>query len=157
MALIIRQATAADAEAVSKLAQQFADYLRSLGDTTDFKLSAESYLRDGFGPKPAFAGLVAELDGHVIGYLLYHFGYDSDRAARNLQVADLYVHLEARQRGVGRALMTEAARIAQEEGAQELWWAVYHANAPAAAFYERLGAQRITDLFFMKLRSDRIK
>ena len=31
------------------------------------------------------AGLVAEVDDNVIGYLLYHFGYDSDRAARNLK------------------------------------------------------------------------
>jgi ribosomal protein S18 acetylase RimI-like enzyme len=154
MALIVRPAVAADAEAVGKLAQQFAGYLRGLGDTTDFKLTADAYLRDGFGPKPAFAGLVPELDGNVIGYLLYHFGYDSDRAARNLHIVDLYVELEARKRGVGRALMTEAARIAREGGAQELVWSVYHANALAAAFYERLGAQRIADLFFMKLPSE---
>jgi len=154
MALIVRPAAATDAEAVGKLAQQFACYLRGLGDTTDFKLGAESYLRDGFGSKPAFAGLVAELDGNVIGYLLYHFGYDSDSAARNLHILDLYVDFEARKQGTGRALMTAAASVARDEGAQELIWAVYHANAPAAAFYKRLGAQRITDVFLMKLRSD---
>ncbi|HXJ59229.1 MAG TPA: GNAT family N-acetyltransferase [Verrucomicrobiae bacterium] len=154
MALTVRPASAADARVVGNLARQFAGYLRSLGDTTDFKLSAESYLRDGFGPKPAFAGLVAEVDDNVIGYLLYHFGYDSDRAARNLNIVDLYVDVESRKRGVGLALMTEAARIAHEAGAQELVWAVYHANALATAFYKGLGAQRITDLFFMKLRSD---
>lgn len=156
MGLIVRAATAADAQAVGKLAQQFAGYLRGLGDTTDFKLSDESYMRDAFGPKPAFAGLVAELDGNVIGYLLYHFGYDSDGAVRNLYVVDLYVDLDTRKRGAGRALMAEVARIAREEGVQELVWSVYHANALAAAFYERLGAQRITDVFFMKLRANRI-
>jgi ribosomal protein S18 acetylase RimI-like enzyme len=98
--------------------------------------------------------LVAEQDGNVIGYLLYRFGYDSDSAARNLHILDLYVDFEARKQGAGRALMTAAASVAREKGAQELIWAVYHANAPAAAFYERLGAQRITDVFFMKLRSD---
>ena len=154
MAMTVRPASAADAHVVGNLARQFAGYLRSLGDTTEFKLNAESYLRDGFGPKPAFAGLVAEVDGNVIGYLLSHFGYDSDRAARNLHIVDLYVDLEARRRGVGRALMTEAARIAREEAAQELVWAVYHTNALAAAFYERLGAQRITDVFFMTLRAE---
>jgi len=61
MALIVQLAAAADAEAVGKLAQQFAGYLRRLGDTTDFKLTADAYLRDGFGPKPAFPGLVATL------------------------------------------------------------------------------------------------
>ncbi len=157
MALIVRHAAATDAESVGKMASQFADYLRGLGDLTDFKLTAESYLRDGFSSKPAFAGLVAELDGNVIGYLLYHFGYDSDSAARILHIADLYVGPEARKRGVGGALMAEAARIARGEGAQELVWAVYQANTSAAAFYERLGAQKITDVFFMKLRSERLK
>lgn len=154
MALNVRPAAVADAEAVGKLARQFAGYLRSLGDTTDFKLSAEAYLRDGFGPKPAFAGLVAEVDGNVIGYLLFHFGYDSDRAARNLHIVDLHVDVKARKRGAGRALMTEAANIAREGDAHELVWSVYHANALAAAFYDRLGAQRIADLFFMKLHSE---
>src|SRR5579862_2942020 len=37
------------------------------------------YLRDGFGPHPAFFGLVAEVDGSVEGYLLNHHGYDTDR------------------------------------------------------------------------------
>jgi ribosomal protein S18 acetylase RimI-like enzyme len=154
MALTIRAAAVADAESVGKLARQFAGYLRSLGDTTDLRFTSETYLRDGFGSKPSFAGLVAEIDGKVIGYLLYHFGYDSDSATRNLHIVDLYVDLEVRKRGAGRALMTAAARIAREGGAQELVWAVYNVNASATAFYERLGAQRITDLFFMKLGSD---
>ena len=156
MALTIRPARADDACSIGNLAQQFAGYLRSLGDTTDFKLTAEAYLRDGFGAQPAFAGLVAEVDGRVIGYLLYHFGYDSDGAAPNLHIADLYVDTEARKRGAGRALMTAAAGIGRERGAREMIWSVYHANQLATAFYEKLGAQRIADVFFMKLRADAV-
>jgi len=36
----------------------------------------------------------------------------------------------------------------------QLIWSVYHANGLATVFYEKLGAQRITDLFFMKLPVD---
>ena len=154
MHLKIRPALAEDAEAVGRLAQQFADYLRSLGDTTDFNLTAQRYLQDGFGLRPAFAGLVAEMDGKVIGYLLYHFGYDSDAAARNLHIADLYVDSGTRRQGVGRALVSAAAQITREAGAQEMIWSVYNANKLAIRFYESLGAQRITDVFFMKLRAD---
>src|SRR5882724_2272892 len=101
MDLKIRPALAEDAQAVGNLAQQFANYLRSLGDTTDFNLSAERYLRDGFGSRAAFAGLVAEVHGKVIGYLLYHFGYDSDAAARTLHIVDLYVDSATRRQGAG--------------------------------------------------------
>jgi GNAT superfamily N-acetyltransferase len=147
----IRAAGADDAFSVGALARQFADYLRGLGDTTEFRLTAEAYLRDGFGERPAFAGLVAEEDGCVIGYLLYHFGYDSDRAARTLDIADLYVEQTKRNQGVGRALMNHAAEIARKAGAEELVWAVFHSNDLATKFYGRLGAQQIHDIFLMRL------
>jgi hypothetical protein len=35
-------------------------------------------------------------------------------------------------------------------------WSVYQSNTIAATFYEKLGAQRITDVFFMKLSADKI-
>ena len=154
MGLTVRPARAEDADSVGDLAKQFAGYLRGLGDTTDFQLTAEAYLRDGFGSQRAFAGLVAEVDGRVIGYLLYHFGYDSDAAAPTLHLADLYVDSALRKRGAGRALMTAAASIARARGAREMIWSVYHANELATAFYEKLGAQRISDVFFTKLRAD---
>ena len=154
MPFTIRPALAGDAHAIGILAQQFAGYLRSLGDHTDFKLTAEAYLRDGFGARPSFLGIVAKNKGTVVGYLLYHFGYDSDAATRNLHVADLYVEASARNLGAGRALMGQAASIARVAGAKEIIWSVYHANRIATAFYEKLGAQPVTDVFFMRLRAD---
>jgi ribosomal protein S18 acetylase RimI-like enzyme len=93
----------------------------------------------------------------VIGYLLYHFGYDSDNAVRNLHVVDLYVKQEARRKRVGTALMEAAAEVAIKAGAEELIWSVYNPNSLATSFYEKLGAERITEVFFMKLRADALK
>jgi len=156
MAFSIRPALASDPPAVGRLAQRFASYLRTLGDQTEFNLNAESYLRDGFGLQPAFKGLVAEEDDQVIGYLLYHFGYDSDGAFSNLHVADLYVDSQARKKGVGKALMKAVARIAREAGSREIFWSVYTANDLATAFYEKLGARKVTEVFFMTLPVDAI-
>jgi ribosomal protein S18 acetylase RimI-like enzyme len=154
--LTIRTARATDAHSVGELAGQFADYLRNLGDTSEFRLTAQAYLRDGFGEKPAFSGLVAEENGRVIGYLLFHFGYDSDLAARTFDIADLYVERTRRNQGVGRALMMRAASIAREAGAELMVWAVYHSNDLATGFYKKMGAQRIDDIFFMRLKPDAI-
>jgi ribosomal protein S18 acetylase RimI-like enzyme len=151
-AVTIRPAAASDAEAVGRLAREFADYLRGLGDPSDFRFTAQTYLRDGFGPNPAFRGLVAESEGAVVGYLPYHFGYDTDRAERIMHVVDLYVNDSYRRRGAGRALMAEAARICCQAGAVALTWTVYAPNALAAAFYERLGARYASDLKLMYLR-----
>jgi len=154
MTLNIRAASAEDAQSVGKLAQQFADYLRSLGDTTDFKLNAQTYLRDGFGTNPAFSGLVAEQDDGIVGYLLYHFGYDTDNAMRILHVVDLYVDKSVRRQGVGKALMSAAAKLSRDAGGMQLFWSVYVNNKMAASFYESLGARYTKDLLFMTIMAD---
>jgi ribosomal protein S18 acetylase RimI-like enzyme len=157
MAITVRPAVAGDARDIGRLAQQFAAFLRNLGDQTEFRLTAEAFLRDGLGQPSAFMGIVAEDDGKVLGYLLYHFGYDSDAAARNLHVADLYVERAAQRQGIGTALMRAAAQIAIEAGAIDLIWSVYNDNDLAAAFYQGLGARRITEVFFMTARADALR
>ena len=114
MSLSVRPAIQSDAASVAALSTEFATYLCSLGDPTDFQLSADTFLRDGFGPNPAFYGLVAEIDNCVIGYLLYHFGYDADLAARNLHMIDLYVTPNSRELGAARALLTQAQITGRE-------------------------------------------
>lgn len=151
MPILVRAAAAEDAGAIERLYAQSAAYLRALGDTTDFRFSAEIYLRDGFGPDPAFAGIVASDAGVLVGYLLYTFGYDTDRAIRYLFVIDLLVDEGRRGGGIGRALMERAAAICRDRGGAELFWAVYQANAAAIAFYERLGARKLADVDFMSM------
>ena len=155
MSITIRPAAESDAERVGNLAGNFADYLRELGDPTNFQFTSETYLRDGFGLNPAFSGLVADSsDQGVIGYLLYHFGYDTDRAMRIMTIADLYVDTHSRSQGVGKALMNQAKSICQEREISEMTWAVYKPNQQARDFYLALGAKDIEDLDFMYQKVD---
>jgi GNAT superfamily N-acetyltransferase len=148
----IRESRYGDATEIGDMAKDFADYLRSLGDKTNFRFNAESYLRDGFGASPAFQGLVAEVDGQVAGYLLYHFGYDTDRAIRITHVVDLYVRTEFRRQGIGRALMERVRIICKETGGKRLFWSVYSPNNTARKFYWWLGARYTRDMLYMYLR-----
>lgn len=151
MNFIIRPATPEDAYAIGELSKEFSDYLRALGDPSELSFGTEAYLRDGFGPNPAFAGLVAEREGDILGYLLYHQGYEMDEATRIFHVIDLYVRERYRRQGVGRALMGAAAKICRHLGGTQLFWSVYIPNKPAFAFYESLGARYTKDLKFMRL------
>ncbi len=151
MKLTVRQASESDAGAGLRLMDQFGDYLRELGDTSDCQFSEVTYRRDGFSSEPAFSGLVAESDGHVVGYLLYYFGYDVDLAAKTLHIIDLYVEERYRAKGFGRALMMKAMEVCHEVGARELDWGVYKSNHSARQFYERLGGRYIDDEDFMYL------
>ncbi len=149
MQLEIRPTTPEDAAEIERLYAQSAAYLRALGDTTDFQFNAQVYLRDGFGERPAFAGIVAVLDSQLAGYLFYTFGYDTDRALRYLYVIDLLVDQAVRGQGIGKALMDHAAGICRDQGGAELAWAVYAKNELALDFYRKLGAREVTDLRFM--------
>jgi len=151
MTVAIRPLIAADADSYMRMWSNFAGYLRNLGDSDEQGMTREKFLRDGFGPDPAFAGLIAEVAGRPQGYLLYHFGYDVDRAIRIVYVADLWVEPAARRQGVGRALMAAAAQRAQAGGAAELVWAVFKPNRLAADFYERLGAEYFREIEFMHI------
>ena len=149
MSLIVRPAALADAEPIGALVTEFQEYLRGLGDRTAFDFGAAKYARDGFGDDPAFSGLVAESAGEVVGYALYHSGYDTDYGCRLVYLVDLYVQAARRRQGIGEALFRAVADAGRSRGAAAMLWTVYRANANAARFYERLGARYVTDTHVM--------
>ncbi len=151
MRFSIRQAVREDATSVAELEREFSSDLRSIEIPAESSFSAECYLRDGFGPDPAFSGLVADTGTELLGYLLYHLGYESEDAARILVVMDLYVRRDSRRHGVGRALMGEAVEVCRRLGGSQVCWSVYESNEPAFKFYEGLGASYIKDEIFMNL------
>jgi GNAT superfamily N-acetyltransferase len=87
----------------------------------------------------------------VVGYLLYHDGYDTDAACRILMVVDLFVTQAVRRSGAGTALMREAREIAVSRGARQIVWTVYERNEEALRFYERIGGRYVQDLRLMCL------
>jgi GNAT superfamily N-acetyltransferase len=149
MSLTIRSATASDAEAIDEMGREFVEYLRELGDAKAHSLSADEYLREGFGDDPAFAGLVAEHNGAPIGYLLYTPSFDIDRGGRFLYVIELFVRGTARRAGAGRMLLDAAAAIGRDRGYGQMSWSVYSPNSMAKAFYEQLGARYTGDMHVM--------
>jgi len=149
MNITIRPATREDARIIEQLGLEFDTYLRSLGDSNPDFFNADTYLRDGFGPGAAFSGIVAEIDSKVVGYLLYHHGYDLDHGGRILYLVDLYVRESSRAKGVGTALMKAAAEICRKAGGGKLVWGVFNPNERAFSFYKSLGAQRLDNMTYM--------
>lgn len=152
--MVIRSLTAADVDVVQAMVLDFGAYLTSLGDSWVHNFTAERYLADGFGPNPAFHGLIAEEKGVARGYLLMSPNYDVDRGIRIEIVIDLWVNAKARGKGAGKALMQRAAEVAKERGARQLLWAVYRPNKLAADFYRSIGGQMVGDLDWMYLPLD---
>jgi GNAT superfamily N-acetyltransferase len=104
------------------------------------RFSAAIVRRDAFGRRRAFRVLVAEARGRVVGYAAFVAGYNTDIAARELWMHDLFVLPAWRGHGVGRGLVTALAREAARRGVSCLEWGVRGGNTRAIRFYRALGA-----------------
>jgi ribosomal protein S18 acetylase RimI-like enzyme len=79
--------------------------------------------------------VVAEMDGKLVGFAAAEYeGWN-----RCLNVRDLYVSADQRQRGVGRALIGHLEAFARRAGARCLWLETQNVNYPAIRFYRRMG------------------
>jgi GNAT superfamily N-acetyltransferase len=105
------------------------------------RFTAETFRRDGFGPQPAFACLIAEVDGQPMGYALYHDDYDTDRLCRSVYLADLYVETAARGRGIGRVLMAAVAQTGHRRDARVMMWSVLKTSTSRPPLHAGIGEE----------------
>ena len=139
----IRRIEPRDVDAVVGLVYELAEYERlvELCHLTSDQLRAAL-----FGPTPALFGLVAEADRdapepRVVGYALYFLNFSTWEGVHGIYLEDLYVRPDQRGSGLGRALLTGLAGIANERGYARVEWSVLDWNAPSIAFYRSLGAE----------------
>lgn len=83
-------------------------------------------------------GLVAELNGQLVGLAHYSFTHTSWEVEPYLYLEDLFVSPSVRGGGVGRALIAELVKIAKEAGSTRVWWETHRDNAVAQGLYEKV-------------------
>lgn len=101
-----------------------------------------------FGPHPAAEALIARKSGNsqsAVGFALFFHTFSTFLGRRSLWLEDLFVRPEHRGAGIGRALLTELARIARDRQCGRFEWAVLDWNQSAIRFYEGLGAVVLPD------------
>jgi GNAT superfamily N-acetyltransferase len=135
--LSIRPATIRDAALLAAMILELAQYEKLDHEAA---VTAESIARDGFGTKPKFRAIIAEVDGKAAGYAVFFEFYSTFQGRAGLFLEDLYVRPPLRKQGIGQALLNYVARIAWEEDYFCMRWEVLDWNKPAIDFYQRLGA-----------------
>ena len=101
--------------------------------------------------------LFALVDGEPAGFALYFFNFSTFVGRSGLYLEDLFVQPAHRGLGLGRRLLESLAATALEHGAERMDWAVLDWNAPAIAFYERLGATHQDDWLPFRLEGEPLK
>jgi ribosomal protein S18 acetylase RimI-like enzyme len=97
--------------------------------------------RDALGRRKRIRVVVAEVERRVVGYAATIDGYNTDLAAPELFMLDLFVGGRWRSHGIGRALVSAVAREAVRRRLVSLQWGVRRDNARARRFYRALGAR----------------
>jgi GNAT superfamily N-acetyltransferase len=137
MSLTIRQAVSADVPLILEFIRALAVFEREPDAVT---ATEADLLRDGFGPEPYYHCLIAEQDGKPAGFAFYFFNYSTWTGRPGLYLEDLFVNVEFRGLGIGKALLARVAAIAVEKNCPRLQWEVLDWNTPAVDFYASLGA-----------------
>lgn len=134
-AAVIRDATPADAATIMRLVRELAHF-EGLAD--EVRMTTADVLRDGFGARPHFECLLAEIGAEAVGMALYFQTYSTFEGCANIFLEDLYLAEAVRGQGLGKRLLARLAAIAVERGCRRLDLAVLDWN-PARGFYDRLG------------------
>jgi GNAT superfamily N-acetyltransferase len=86
-------------------------------------------------------GLVAEVDGVVLGMVTYSFQTSTWAQNNYCYLEDLFVDPLARGKGLGRALIDSVKKIAEDSGASRLYWNTDVSNETARRLYDSYGKE----------------
>jgi GNAT superfamily N-acetyltransferase len=141
-AIAIRPATRADVPALLELIGALADYERLRGE---LRATPELLERHLFGSRPAAEAILARRDGAAVGYALFFPTFSTFLAKPGIWLEDLFVPERHRRLGAGYALLSHLAALALERGCPRVEWLALDWNELALGFYERLGAERLSE------------
>ena len=99
---------------------------------------------DIFGDQPKFECLVAEVEQQVVGMALYYPRFSTWKGP-TFHLEDLIVSEQFKGKGVGTQLYSAFIQQSYEVGVERIEWNVLDWNTPAVKFYEKSGAQVLTD------------
>ena len=132
MTAVIRSVNAGDRAGWDALWAGYLEFYKTELTQEQTELTWQRLLDDKHG----LNGLVAEVDGRLVG--LAHFSFTHSTWAKNqdLYLEDLFVDPSVRGQGFGKALILSLDEIAEAEGSRKIWWETHNHNTTARRLYD---------------------
>ncbi|MBI2017078.1 MAG: N-acetyltransferase [Candidatus Rokubacteria bacterium] len=132
----VRPASPADAEAISRIYNQGIEDRVATLETE--RRTSEERRRWLAGRSPRHPVIVAESDGHVVGWGSLN-AFNPREAYRFVADFSIYVERAWRGQGVGRVMLARLIELAREHGYHKMVLSAFPTNQGGMALYEKLG------------------
>lgn len=136
MKIIIRKGTKQDIPRTLELVKELALFEK---EPEQVITNVEQMLKDGFGEKPVYRLLVADVDEMVQGIAIYFIKYSTWKG-KGIYLDDIIVQEKFRGMGIGKKLFNEVMEECKRENCRQLHWQVLDWNEPAINFYKKYNA-----------------
>ncbi len=133
----IRNAMPEDVPVILSFIRRLADYERLSHEVTATEESLRATL---FGERRYGEVIIGCEHGKPVGFALFFHNYSTFLGRPGIWLEDLFVDVEHRGKGYGKALLAHLARLTGERNCGRLEWSVLDWNEPAIRFYKSLGA-----------------
>lgn len=133
------------------------DFIKGLAEyenMSDQVVATEEILREWIFEKKKAEVLFALEDGVEVGFALFFHNFSTFLGRSGIYLEDLFVKPEYRDRGHGKGLIRELARITVERGCGRLEWSCLDWNKPSIDFYLSLGAVPLDEWTIYRLTGD---
>ena len=136
------------------------DFIRRLAvyeKMEDQVVATPELLREWIFEKKKAEVIFAVEDGVEVGFALFFHNFSTFVGRAGLYLEDVFVKVEHRGKGYGKALLKELARIAVERGCGRMEWVCLNWNQPSIDFYRSLGAVPMDDWTIYRVAGDTLK
>jgi GNAT superfamily N-acetyltransferase len=133
VSILIRSINQGDKSRWLQLFKEYIEFYESKLSDTQYELTWQR-INSEFN----MHGLLAEIDGQIIGLAHYVFRPDTWEIEDFCYLEDLYVDPEVRGVGVGRALIKAVEQIAIKKGSKRLYLTTAEDNEVARKLYDKL-------------------
>lgn len=101
--------------------------------------------------------ILCEAEGKTVGFALFFHNFSTFKGQHGLYLEDIYVDQEYRGRGYGKAMFLKLVAIAMERRCRRMEWTALNWNRPAIAFYESMGAVRMSEWSTFRLDEEHLR
>lgn len=149
----MRYAEEKDAALILEFIRALAEYEKM----SDEVVATEELLQEWVFEKKKAEVIFAVEDGVEVGFALFFYNFSTFVGRAGLYLEDVFVKVEHRGKGYGKALLKELARIAVERGCGRMEWVCLNWNQPSIDFYRSLGAVPMDDWTIYRVAGDTLK